>query len=49
MDARSGGQARLPKALMDVMGFNVGPSRPPSKPINIFNCYIDLGLLTIYY
>ena len=19
---------------MDVMGFNVGPSRPPSKPIN---------------
>ena len=34
MDARSGGQARLPKALMDVMGFNVGASRPPSKPIN---------------
>ena len=33
MDIRSGGQARLPKALMDVMGRSAGASRPPSKPI----------------
>ena len=33
IDARSGGQARLPKALMDVMGRSAGASRPPSKPI----------------
>jgi len=33
VDARSGGQARLPKALMDVMGRSAGSSRPPSKPL----------------
>ena len=33
MDLRSGGQGRLPKALMDVMGRSAGASRPPSKPI----------------
>ena len=32
IDAKSGGQARLPKALMDVMGRSAGSSRPPSKP-----------------
>lgn len=32
MCGKSGGQARLKKALMEVMGHPVGPSRPPSLP-----------------
>jgi 4-hydroxy-tetrahydrodipicolinate synthase len=31
---RSGGQARLKKGIMALMGQSVGASRPPSKPMN---------------
>ena len=34
LDARSGGQARLKKGIMALMGRPVGSSRPPSKPLN---------------
>jgi len=34
MSQGSGGQARLKKGLMEVMGRPVGSSRPPSKPMN---------------
>ena len=34
LDVRSGGQARLKKGIMTVMGQSVGASRPPSKPLN---------------
>ena len=33
-DARSGGQARVKKGIMALMGQPVGASRPPSKPLN---------------
>ncbi|MQG39385.1 MAG: dihydrodipicolinate synthase family protein [SAR202 cluster bacterium] len=32
---RSGGQGRVKKGLMHVMGNSVGSSRPPSKPLNL--------------
>jgi dihydrodipicolinate synthase/N-acetylneuraminate lyase len=32
--ARSGGQARLKKAVMGIMGHPVGPMRPPSLPLS---------------
>ena len=31
---RSGGDARLPKGLMTVMGQAAGAPRPPSEPLN---------------
>ena len=31
---RSGGQARVKKGLMEIVGRPVGASRPPSKPLN---------------
>jgi dihydrodipicolinate synthase/N-acetylneuraminate lyase len=34
VDGRSGGQARVKKGLMALMGLPVGASRPPSKPLN---------------
>ena len=34
VDERSGGQARLKKGIMALMGRPVGSSRPPSKPLN---------------
>ncbi len=34
LNARSGGQARLKKGIMALMGRPVGSSRPPSKPLN---------------
>ncbi|MCX8215074.1 MAG: hypothetical protein OTJ97_11330, partial [SAR202 cluster bacterium] len=34
ISARSGGQGRLKKGLMALMGQPVGSSRPPSKPMN---------------
>ena len=34
LDKRSGGQARLKKGIMALMGQPVGSSRPPSKPLN---------------
>ena len=34
VDERSGGQARVKKGLMALMGLPVGASRPPSKPLN---------------
>ena len=34
LDVRSGGQARLKKGIMALMGQPVGASRPPSKPLN---------------
>ena len=34
MAIRSGGQARVKKGLMHVMGNSVGASRPPSKPLS---------------
>jgi dihydrodipicolinate synthase/N-acetylneuraminate lyase len=34
VDARSGGQARVKKGIMALMGQPVGASRPPSKPLN---------------
>jgi 4-hydroxy-tetrahydrodipicolinate synthase len=36
---RSGGQARLKKGIMALMGQSVGASRPPSKPMN--ECELD--------
>ena len=32
---RSGGQGRLTKAMMAIMGMPVGASRPPSKPLDV--------------
>lgn len=34
VDARSGGQGRVKKGIMALMGQHVGASRPPSKPLN---------------
>ena len=34
ISVRSGGQGRVSKGLMDIMGRSVGASRPPSKPLN---------------
>jgi dihydrodipicolinate synthase/N-acetylneuraminate lyase len=34
IDARSGGQARAKKGLMDAMGRSFGPSRPPTLPLS---------------
>lgn len=34
MQKRSGGDSRVPKALMAVMGHPAGPPRPPSEPLN---------------
>jgi 4-hydroxy-tetrahydrodipicolinate synthase len=34
LEQRSGGQARLKKGIMALMGQPVGASRPPSKPLN---------------
>lgn len=34
ISVRSGGQGRLTKAMMDIMGMPVGSSRPPSKPLD---------------
>ena len=34
INGRSGGQARLKKGIMALMGQPVGSSRPPSKPLN---------------
>ena len=34
VDGRSGGQARVKKGIMALMGQPVGASRPPSKPLN---------------
>ena len=34
LDVRSGGQGRLKKGIMALMGQPVGSSRPPSKPLN---------------
>ena len=34
LDRRSGGQGRLKKGMMALMGQPVGSSRPPSKPLN---------------
>ena len=35
IDQRSGGQGRLKKGMMALMGQPVGASRPPSKPMNL--------------
>lgn len=34
IDVRSGGQGRVNKGLMKIMGHDVGDSRPPSKPLD---------------
>jgi dihydrodipicolinate synthase/N-acetylneuraminate lyase len=34
IDARSGGQGRVKKGMMALMGQSCGSSRPPSKPLN---------------